>query len=151
MRSAPSSIFHGQGAPSLPTSASVFFPSKITIASDGGSPGFAPGVTTGGAGRLMSCTRHSVPGMIGVSSYPMGEGLLGSSAAGQAVAMRDRMARVWSFMQVAIERVQGTSRQHTVLHELTMAGNPCAPSNSRQTGRGGALQLILLAIRSSPR
>jgi hypothetical protein len=41
-------------------------PSKSTIASDGGALP-APGVTTGGTGRCLSCTRHSLPGSTGVS------------------------------------------------------------------------------------
>src|SRR5690606_24507928 len=78
--SSPFSIFHAQGY--LPGSSfrreyncDVSLPSNSTMASDGGSPIAAPGCTTGGAGRSMSCTRHVLPGMTGVSEYPMGEGL----------------------------------------------------------------------------
>ncbi len=41
------------------------------MASEGGSPNFAPGVTTTGFGRVASCTRHFCPGISGVSVYPV--------------------------------------------------------------------------------
>jgi hypothetical protein len=63
--------FQPAGFPSPAVQRARSRPSKSTTASDGGganSPGDAAGVTTGGAGRLLSCTRHLPPGRNGVSS-----------------------------------------------------------------------------------
>src|SRR5688500_112 len=68
------------------------------MASDGASPGFAPGCTTGGAGRSMSCTFHLLPGMTGVSEYPMGEGLSASAAMAKATMSKGGRTRSRVFM-----------------------------------------------------
>ena len=66
----PSDIGHGAAEPSMAFQLERLLPGpSSTIASlGGGIDTKAPGVTTGGRGRRLSCTRHFPSGCIGVSS-----------------------------------------------------------------------------------
>src|ERR1017187_1787891 len=65
------------------------------MASEGGAPGTAPGVTTLGCGRAGSCTCQGSPGSMGVSVKPRSPGLAGGACAwaNTAVAMAAMAAR----------------------------------------------------------